>query len=79
VAIVTAIQSVAQAVVSGEANFSKTSDTVRRVRGLLFPEIAEDTEQKASRTKELIEKEMSKGPMQVQRLDYGTTKRKKKR
>ena len=68
----------ASAVLSDKADFSKTGDILRSIRDLLFPEIAEDTAGKAERTKKLMESEMAKGPLTVQRLDYGKQSKKKR-
>ena len=77
--IVYAIMEGAKMVASGEGSFNKTSDMLKYVRDIMFPEVAEQTEKKAERTKALIEKEMSRGPIKFQTRDYGKQKRKKKR
>jgi hypothetical protein len=75
---VSAIQALAGAIISNEANFTKTSDSLKIVRDILFPELKVEVVDKAQRTKEIMEKELAKGPMQVQRLDYGSKKKKRR-
>ena len=77
--IVYAIQELGQytAGSSGGQAFQKTSGIMRTLRDMLFPEIAEDLADKASKTQELIQKEIARGPMQVQRLDYEKGKRRR--
>ena len=77
--IVHAIQDAASSIITGEGKFSRTTDALRKLQGILFPERAEELEEKAARTKKMLEKEMEKGPMKVQALDYAKTRRKKKR
>lgn len=79
VAIVQAIQEAAATIVTGEGKFNKSSETIKKIREILFPEIAEDLEDKAKRSEELLQREFSKGPLQVQRLDYSTDRKRKKR
>jgi len=79
VTVVSALQAVAGALINGEANFSRTSDNLRLVKDLLFPELRQETERKAERTKEIMEREMAAGPLKVKRLDYGDGDRKKGR
>jgi hypothetical protein len=77
-AIIVAIQEAASVVAGRGSDYSKTSKLVRKVRDLYFPEIAEETEEKAGRVEALVKGELDKGPMKVQRLDYNG-KRKKRR
>lgn len=76
--VVSAIQEATKIIVSGEGGFTKTADAMRGFRDLLFPEIAEETRDKARRTQELISNELAKGPLKVQRLDYGSRKKKRR-
>jgi len=64
---------------SGEGQFNKTSDMLKMVRNVLIPELAEDVGKKAARVKELMEKELSRGPLKVQALDYGKGKKKRRK
>jgi hypothetical protein len=79
VTIISAIQTVAGAFLSGEANFSRTNENLRLVKDLLFPEFKIETELKAKKTKEIMEREMAAGPMKVKRLDYDDRKNRKRR
>lgn len=76
--VIYAIMEAAKVMASGEGGFNKTTDMAKHVRDLMFPELAEETEKKAERTKALIEKEMNRGPLYVQARDYGKTKKKKR-
>jgi hypothetical protein len=76
--IVSVIQEATKIMVSGEGGFTKTADAMRSLRDALFPEIAEETRDKAKRTQEMISKELEKGPIKVQRLDYGGGKKKRR-
>jgi hypothetical protein len=78
-AIILAIQEAASAIVSGSGNFSKTAETVKKLRSLLDPESGEAETSAAEATKKLLEQEFNKGPMLVQRLDYAQDKRRRKR
>ena len=77
-AIVSSIQAVAGAVINGEAKFTKTSEILKIIKDMVFPEFKQEVEHKAKRTKELIQKEMERGPMTVQRLDYGKKGKKRR-
>jgi hypothetical protein len=79
VTLISAVQSLASAVVTGEANFSKTSENLKLVKDLLFPEFKQETQKKAERTKEIMEREMARGPMKVKPLDYGGGRKKNKK
>lgn len=76
--LVQAIQEAAKIIASGEGSFSKTSDTLRTLRGMMFPELAEDTESRAQKAQEIMAQELSKGPLKIQRLDYETKKKKRR-
>jgi len=78
VTLVSALQAVAGAFINGEANFSKSVEHLKTVRDLLFPELKQETEKKARRTKEIMEQELAKGPLKVKRLDYGKKDRKRR-
>ena len=79
VAIVQAIQEAAGAIVNGEGKFTRSSDTIKKIQSILFPEIGEELEEKAKRSEELLQKEFDRGPLKVQRLDYSIDRRRKKR
>lgn len=76
--VITAMQALAQAIVSGEASFTKTNDSLRIVKDLLFPELREEVEDKMEKTRVIMEKELAKGPLKVQALDYGKKRKKRK-
>lgn len=78
-AIVHAIQEAAKVIASGSGGFDNSARTLKTLRGYMFPEYAEALEEKAARSQELLEKEHARGPMKVQRLDYATDKKKKRR
>lgn len=77
--IVQAIQEAAAGIITGEGKFSRTSDSVKKLNAMLFPETQEEILEKAKRSQKLLEREFSQGPLKVQRLDYGEGKRGKKR
>lgn len=79
VAIVQAIQEAAGAIVNGEGKFTKSAETIKKIQGILYPELGEEVEEKAKRSEELLQKEFDRGPLKVQRLDYSIDRRRKKR
>ncbi len=79
IAIVQAIQEATNSIVSGEVKFTVTTENIKRLRDIVFPERAEEVEQKAKRTATLLANELERGPIAIQALDYGTTKKKKRR
>ena len=78
VTIVHAIQEAANSIVSGESKFSNTAKNLKKIRDLLYPENASEVEDKAAKSKDLLEKEFSRGPLKVQALDYGSRNKKKR-
>jgi hypothetical protein len=61
------------AAVSGQA--SSGSDSLRKqldsLRVQMFPEVAEELEERTDAVKELIQKEMTRGPIQVRPTAHG--------
>ena len=76
--IVQAIQEAANTIVSGESKFAQTPKNIKIIRDMLYPDMAEETEEKAKKSQELLEKEFSKGPISVQPLDYVSSKKKRR-
>lgn len=79
IAIIQAIQEATNSIVSGETKFTVTTENIKKLRDAVFPERAEEVEQKAKRTATLLASELDRGPMAIQALDYGTTKKRKRR
>lgn len=77
VTIVEAIRDAAGVIVSGEGKFKGSSESLKKLRDLLFPEYEDNLEEKAKNTAALLEKEFERGPLTVQALDYGSRKKKK--
>lgn len=55
------------------------SKSVKKYKQLLLPEAGQDLERSSEQTKKLLAKEFDRGPLQVQALDYGKRKRRKRR
>lgn len=61
-------------------SFDLTNKTLKRYQSLVFPGMVEDDAKTAEKTKALLEHEYNKGPLQIQALDYGSgRKRRRKR
>ena len=76
-AIVTAITNAASVIVKGSGDFKNSEEALSDLRDFLLPQLAEDREDKAKKTAEIIRKEFESGPITIQALDYGRKKKKR--
>lgn len=76
--IVNTIMSAAAAMSGGKADFQVLRDLLRSYTDHLYPEDAQDLEDKATRIERIMKTEFAKGPMKVQAQDYDKKRRKKR-
>jgi membrane protease subunit (stomatin/prohibitin family) len=60
-------------------NMDAANKSLKKLKGTMFPEFADDTKNLAKKAATILSKELEKGGMQVQALDYGQRKKKRRR
>jgi hypothetical protein len=76
--LVTAILSAGK-VASGQEMGDHLKKSLKTFRSAMFPEIDTDLIAEAKKNEKLLEREFKRGPMQVQSLEYGSKRKKKRR
>lgn len=77
--LVRAVMAGASIAVGDQSGLDKLKDMHQYYTDLVYPEDAHDLEDKAERTKRILEREFAKGPMKVQAQDYDRKRKRRRR